>query len=166
MRKVLGFGLSAFIIFTLLSTLALGAGKEFDPNYNATFTGDVEGGGLVEVIGNSIDISSNVACNDFELTFSDLFGDYSGTHYGYLHMERDSAIDSTMEIFYTYGPDEDGYYYQLHGFGVFEGNKKEGWFTVVSIGTFTLAKSGEVTGWEWITVWEGEPSFNIVGEKI
>jgi hypothetical protein len=118
----------------------------------------------VEVIGNFIEIRSDPAKNDFKLTFSGLFNDYSGDHYGYLYMKRTSATSSIIEIFFTYGP-EDGAYYELHGFGTFEGNIKIGWFRISSSGTFSLSKDVGATG-NWVEVWSGTPNFVIEGKKL
>jgi len=139
--------------------------------FTATFTGDISGTGrLVEVEGYFLTISSNVVHNDVKLSFnSSTFGDFAGTHVGYLHMRRSSTIDPTVEIFYTYGPEND-LFYQLHGFGTFEGPKTEwtllgpitDWFRINTTGHyFTLYKSGEATEWEWVFVWEGFPSFTV-----
>lgn len=135
----------------------------FKPNYEATFSGDITGGGPVEVIGYFIEIRSNPAKNDFILTFGEVFGEFAGTHYGYLYIKRKSATDPCAEIHYTFGP-EDGNFYHLHGFGVFEGNKREGWFRIVSKGEFTISESGP--DGEWVLVWTGEPSFTIEGEEL
>lgn len=138
-----------------------GKGRGFVPDYEATLTVDVSGDVLLEVGGYFMRMSSNVAHIDVWLTFSDTFEDFEGTHLGYLHMERTSKGDPDIEIFYTYKTGDVWYY--LHGFGTFEENKKEGWFTIESSGTFTISES---INREWIQVWEGTPSFTVVGEKL
>lgn len=128
---------------------------------NVTFTGDVSGTGRVEFKGYFLDISSNVSVNDVELTFNSTFGDFAGTHIGYLHMERSSRVDPTIEIFYTYGPENDLWYF-LHGFGTFEVSNRIGWFRINTTGyEFTLNKGGTATEWEWVLVWTGFPSFTV-----
>jgi hypothetical protein len=137
----------------------------FAPNYYATFSRVVSGGGPVMVTGSFLEIKSDSAENNYMLIFdSEVFGTYGGTHYGYLYMKRTSSTDPTIEIFYTYGP-ENGVFYQLHGFGTFEGNKKEGWFKIDSIGEFTLSEDVGATG-NWQQVWKGSPSFTVEGRKL
>jgi hypothetical protein len=160
--KTLVLLISMVLVLTTMPSLTL-AKIWFAPNYNATFKGDVSGGGPVMVVGNFLEIKSNSAKNNYMLVFGDTFGDYSGTHYGYLYMKRESSTDPTVEIFYTYG--ENGVFYQLHGFGTFEGNKKEGWFKINSTGTFTLSRDVGATG-NWEQVWEGSPSFTVEGRKL
>jgi len=99
--------------------------------FNAKFTGDVSGTGRVwckaprystSYPERALTISCmrpNFSYADFELTFNSTFGALAGTHCGYLHMQVSSIVDSTVEIFYTYGP-ENGLYYHLRGLGTFE----------------------------------------------
>ena len=139
----------------------------FSPDYVATLTGDVSGGGLVMTTGYFMEIGSDTAKNDFLLTFSGVFRDYEGDHYGYLYMKRTSRRDLTVEVFYTYGPEPVGSrtYYQLHGFGVLEGDKKAGWFRIECSGSFTLSEDEGSTG-DWVEVWRSQPGFTVDGRKI
>jgi hypothetical protein len=152
----------------VLSTPVLAYGRGFSPNYDATFTGGITGGGPVQVakpVKNLMSMSSDAMYNNYPLTFASVvFDAFVGEHWGYLGMARRSVAATTIEIRYTWGPDGYGDYYHLHGFGTF--TSTGGRFIIVSHGSYTISESGPLTDWVWQQRWQGTPSFTIVGSPI
>jgi len=157
-------------IVTVMATLislggsqVLSGGPGFKPNYDAEFTGDIEGGGPVEWSRGRF-ISSGASASDYELKFSLIFEDFEGEHVGWLMMMVDQKSGWTL---FEYRWSEEGNNYDLSGHGWFIPNKKEKTFIFTSDGTYRLVQWFQPPDYEPSKeLWTGDPQFEIYGEYL
>ena len=170
--------LTIVAIVAVISTLlflggqALSKRSGFTPNYDAIFTGHIEGGGPV-AWKPEYSIHSDASTSDYELEFSgegsfwvdDSGKDFKGWHEGWLAMVVDKKAGRAL---FEYRWSEGGNNYDLSGHGSFESNKKEGSFTFTSDGEmYTLVQWFRAPPYTpSIELWWGYPEFTISGTHL